>query len=73
LRFLYQLSVLFSISVGKRQALLVFSAMDFSVGKKPNVLDCALAFFCMPHNGLVYLSVVGIWKIKIVKRTEFDA
>ncbi len=30
-------------------------------------------FFLLVANGLVYLSVVGIWKIKIVKRTEFDA
>ena len=27
----------------------------------------------MLHNGLVYLSVVGIEEMKIVKRNDFDA
>jgi len=30
---------------GQGQALLVFLALDFSVGKKPNVLDRALVFY----------------------------
>jgi hypothetical protein len=30
---------------GQGQALLVFLALDFSVGKKPNVLDRALGFY----------------------------
>ncbi len=29
-----------------------FSGLAFSVGKKPNVLDRAVALFCMPHNVL---------------------
>ena len=32
-----------------------------------------LWFGQMLHNGLVYLSVVGIEEMKIVKRNDFDA
>lgn len=45
-----------------------FSALALRVGKKPNVLDRAVAFFSMPHN-LLYPYKNNNYQIKILRIT----
>jgi hypothetical protein len=48
---------------GQGQALLVFLALDFSVGKKPNVLDRALGFYTDAQR----LAAKRSWRFRSTK------
>jgi hypothetical protein len=55
---------------GQGQALLVFLALDFSVGKKPNVLDRALGFYTDAQRFAAWRRA-GFLALNYIRSTKF--